>query len=666
MGRFSALLAGSASERDPSHDAAAAKLWSVYVAEAEKYDRALVESWKSDMEGMLIFAGLFSASLTAFIIESYKTLTPDSGNTTVRLLTQISEQLAAATNGSSVVLPLSTPFTPPVTSLVCNAFWFFALGLSLTCALVATLLEQWARDFLHRADMRSAPATRARVFSYLYYGLKRFNMHAVVEIVPLLLHTSLLFFFTGLVAFLIPIHVAVTIIAAALLALLTALYTVLTILPLVSLDCPYRTPLSGVLWNIVSSFTVRDSKSTSGEPSQASQTMVESMLRAATEFSDGRAARDKQALVWTMKSLASDEELEPFIDAIPDVLWGSYSRHHVYDNHIDCLIRAPDTLLMDRLYSFFDNSRRGILDPEQKIRLHKMIYKTLWAILSVYDATDSSKPPPRFYGEDTYFLASADPTVEPYKCSALALLQWHKHWETNTQILEVIEELQRCERDIHMGKVPDVHSISTSLLGHRKFNVIANEMDRYSRSPDMASASQLIPQWLLQIQVRHAGAPLDGLKHYLDRASSLDSPPYRFEETLSSISPKTIIISSATRKSVESTLDQIIYTHMDKFNRLGTDVHWLDNIIYVLFSYWWPEDDPEESIALPRGIVHYLNARNSEGALWQFMERFNDNKCWNCIPKTLLAGPSRPHPHASRAVEDTDRTQTLKALWNML
>jgi hypothetical protein len=30
-------------------------MWAVYVAEAEKYDRGLVESWKSDMEGMLIF-----------------------------------------------------------------------------------------------------------------------------------------------------------------------------------------------------------------------------------------------------------------------------------------------------------------------------------------------------------------------------------------------------------------------------------------------------------------------------------------------------------------------------------------------------------------------------------------------------------------------------------
>ncbi|KAJ6481528.1 hypothetical protein C8R47DRAFT_590668 [Mycena vitilis] len=63
-----------------------AKLWSVYDSEAERYDSALVESWKADMEGMLIFSGLFPASLTAFIIESYENLIQDPGNMTVTLL----------------------------------------------------------------------------------------------------------------------------------------------------------------------------------------------------------------------------------------------------------------------------------------------------------------------------------------------------------------------------------------------------------------------------------------------------------------------------------------------------------------------------------------------------------------------------------------------------
>ncbi|KAF8172619.1 hypothetical protein K438DRAFT_1529418, partial [Mycena galopus ATCC 62051] len=97
------------------------KIWSTYIGEAERYDAALVESWKADMEGMLIFSGLFSASLTAFLIESYKTLQPDSGDLTVAAITQISQQLAAIAGGESFVLQTAAPFTPTAASLVCNA-----------------------------------------------------------------------------------------------------------------------------------------------------------------------------------------------------------------------------------------------------------------------------------------------------------------------------------------------------------------------------------------------------------------------------------------------------------------------------------------------------------------------------------------------------------------
>ncbi|KAJ7325414.1 hypothetical protein DFH08DRAFT_343528 [Mycena albidolilacea] len=276
--------------------------------------------------------------------------------------------------------------------------------------------------------MRSAPATRARIFSYLYYGLKRFNMHAVVEIVPLLLHASLLFFLAGLVAFLIPVNIVMTAVAAALLALVAGIYIWLTILPLLSLDCPYRTPLSGLLWNIVSSFTAREPSSIDeGQLQRDSPTMIESILRTATEFSDERSARDKRALIWMLKSLGDDEELAPFIEAIPDVLWGPYSRRHVYDGHIDHLIRAPDTLLLDRLDSFFEKFRRGVFAEEEKLHRKTIFYRALWAILSIYDHTDSSKTPPRFHNEWTYSMSSNHRHLEPYKCSTLALLGWHTH-----------------------------------------------------------------------------------------------------------------------------------------------------------------------------------------------------------------------------------------------
>ncbi|KAJ6563953.1 hypothetical protein B0H19DRAFT_903473, partial [Mycena capillaripes] len=92
------------------------KLWSIYATEAERYDAALVESWRGDMEGMLIFSGLFSASVTAFLIESYRSLAPDSGDLTVQLLTRLSQQLA----GDVTTTPPSGPFHVPNWSIICN------------------------------------------------------------------------------------------------------------------------------------------------------------------------------------------------------------------------------------------------------------------------------------------------------------------------------------------------------------------------------------------------------------------------------------------------------------------------------------------------------------------------------------------------------------------
>ncbi|CAK5264352.1 unnamed protein product [Mycena citricolor] len=216
------------------------KLWSVYIYEAQKYDQGLIEGWRSEMDGLLIFAGLFSGVVTTFIIDSYKTLNPDSGSQTVVLLSQtvallseISSQLASMNNATAVAdaLPPPAAFSPPVSSLVCNALWFASLGLSLSSALVATLVKQWAQEYQHRTSMFSSPSVRSRVYMYLYYGLRRFNMHAVVGVPPLLLHGALLLFFAGLVAFLVPINIFIMAIISALLLLFILVYGTFTALP---------------------------------------------------------------------------------------------------------------------------------------------------------------------------------------------------------------------------------------------------------------------------------------------------------------------------------------------------------------------------------------------------------------------------------------------------
>ncbi|KAJ6617360.1 hypothetical protein B0H10DRAFT_2384615, partial [Mycena sp. CBHHK59/15] len=234
------------------------KLWAVYTSEAERYDAALVESWRGDMEGLLIFSGLFSASVTAFLIESYKGLTQDTDDLAVQLLARLSQQLAGVASGVPVDVPTSAaPFKVPHWALICNTLWFTSLTLSLTCALLATLVEQWAREFLHKTELRPSPVRRARILSFLHFGIERFEMTAIVEVLPMLLHLSLFLFFGGLVVFLIPVNEVVMALVGAILALFVIFYSFITILPIISLDCPYRTrsPASrGILQRDVANF----------------------------------------------------------------------------------------------------------------------------------------------------------------------------------------------------------------------------------------------------------------------------------------------------------------------------------------------------------------------------------------------------------------------------
>ncbi|KIM89800.1 hypothetical protein PILCRDRAFT_60389, partial [Piloderma croceum F 1598] len=124
--------------------------WSVYVREAENYDLQMVEGWKDDMEGTLIFVtGLFSATVTAFIIESYQNIQPDPGDFTVAALTYISLQLAAS-NQSDTLPPFQAgPFAAPNHAVRSTGFFFLSQAFSLGCALAAILVKQWAQNHLH-------------------------------------------------------------------------------------------------------------------------------------------------------------------------------------------------------------------------------------------------------------------------------------------------------------------------------------------------------------------------------------------------------------------------------------------------------------------------------------------------------------------------------------
>ncbi|KZV68154.1 hypothetical protein PENSPDRAFT_754368 [Peniophora sp. CONT] len=105
-------------------------MWETYLAAVEDEDKASVESWNGSTTGILTFTGLFAATVAAFVIESYKMLSPDTGAQTVALLAQ----LVAATNTTPVIPSIdiqSGPFFAPETAIIVNSLWFLSLVLSL-------------------------------------------------------------------------------------------------------------------------------------------------------------------------------------------------------------------------------------------------------------------------------------------------------------------------------------------------------------------------------------------------------------------------------------------------------------------------------------------------------------------------------------------------------
>ncbi|KAI0031456.1 hypothetical protein K488DRAFT_52034, partial [Vararia minispora EC-137] len=221
------------------------KLWSLYLRNAEEEDRVNIESWKGDTDGILIFTGLFAATVAAFVIEGYKRLSPDSSAETVVLL----KQIAAAGNGMPVPTPDSSPdnFTLPATAIIANIFWFLSLILSLICALGATLIQQWARNYRRKIQHRRAAQKRGILHVILSQGVGRFGLDCASSWIIAFLHTAVAFFMIGLVVFLFPTNTIVAGISLALIGMAACVYLLLSALPVFSPDCPYSTPFTPAL-----------------------------------------------------------------------------------------------------------------------------------------------------------------------------------------------------------------------------------------------------------------------------------------------------------------------------------------------------------------------------------------------------------------------------------
>ncbi|TFK86569.1 hypothetical protein K466DRAFT_443009, partial [Polyporus arcularius HHB13444] len=220
------------------------KVWAEAADAVEMYHDDLLRRWKEEMDTLLVYAGLFSAVLTAFNVQSYQLLQPGSTDPMVALLQEISSQLASFTVSSPFVNSthagrstgyIQPHFHAPTSAVWLNTLWFSSLVFSLASATIALFVKQW----LHEATVQGTSRESARLRQYRLNGLHRWRVGTIVVALPILLQVSSVLYLAGLVILLWTLHTTVAAITSTLVAIVFTSFLTVTILPVLKNDCPY-------------------------------------------------------------------------------------------------------------------------------------------------------------------------------------------------------------------------------------------------------------------------------------------------------------------------------------------------------------------------------------------------------------------------------------------
>lgn len=232
-------------------------IWAACAEIVWARESEMVEKWNAEIDALLVFAGLFSAALTAFNVQ-YLISQPQSppSNPTPQITIQIPAQLislitdAGSRNNSfadpiSIVLASSNNSSSnnsalTTSSIAVNTLWIAALVFSLAAASIAISVKQWLNQFTARVT--SMPRQNVVVWYSRRRGFVKWKVEAIINLLPILLQIALVLFLIGLMELIWTINMVIFYTAIPFVAPLLLFSLCTSVFPAISADCPYRSP----------------------------------------------------------------------------------------------------------------------------------------------------------------------------------------------------------------------------------------------------------------------------------------------------------------------------------------------------------------------------------------------------------------------------------------
>ncbi|KAJ7362286.1 hypothetical protein DFH08DRAFT_1073522 [Mycena albidolilacea] len=207
------------------------EFWNAHKILMDEHDKEFKDRYSTDLNTGLVFAGLFSAVDSAFIIQ---------------IQPQVQDQSAETI------------------TIVAQSLLYISLGTTLLAALLGVLGMQWL-GYYSATEERGSIAVRGHSRQQKLDGLRKWKFDMVMQTFPLLLQFGLLVFSVALSVYLWNTRLAHAIIAVFFSLFGFIFYVVLVISAVAAPHCPFQTPLARFIFHILETNRVKKlSKSLSG------------------------------------------------------------------------------------------------------------------------------------------------------------------------------------------------------------------------------------------------------------------------------------------------------------------------------------------------------------------------------------------------------------------
>ncbi len=184
-----------------------------------------------------------------------QSLQMDYAPITAELMFEMVQLERAALHGSdsASVQPSSwTPtasFSPSATDVWVNGLWFTSLTVSLIASLMAVHAKQWVSHYVSKPSGSGTALDTVRIRQFRYTKFQKWSIPVIIGVLPFLVHIALAMFLVGLVVVLTAFVYSLVYTIATLTIFTFLAYATTVILSAIDPSCPYRTPLSNILYS---------------------------------------------------------------------------------------------------------------------------------------------------------------------------------------------------------------------------------------------------------------------------------------------------------------------------------------------------------------------------------------------------------------------------------